>query len=61
MNPSDYPDSPLGTVRVSPTGGTIAIRGFSGHGDPVWWFVDTGDSLSGPPDISDWATVRSPA
>lgn len=61
MNPSDYPNDPIGTIRVAPSGGTVAVRGLSHHGDEVWWFVDTGDALSGPPDITGWPIVRSPS
>jgi hypothetical protein len=56
--PNDWPDDPLGTVRVGD--GAVAVRGFyESRDEPCWYIVNTSqDGIAEMPKISGWPIIH---
>lgn len=57
----DQPNDPLGTVRLEPDGGAVAVRGYSEGGDSddlCWYVIDCGSSFREMPWLGTWSVIR---
>jgi hypothetical protein len=60
MSADDQPNDPLGTVRLEPDGGAVAVRGYGDSSDDLMWYViDTGGGgFYGLPALESWNVIR---